>query len=403
MPINFFNQDTGSQIPDFSQLGALGKIGLALQNVNDGTAIPKYQQALANQTQQNLVNQARENELKKQSALQSLYADPAFISLPLEQQLLRQAQVTGDGSALANYQASQQITPYQQAELGIRRQAAGAAAAEKAQQLALMQQLFGGQAQPTAAPVPVTGGMSTPGNIAPDFSSVEPVDLNGAYPAVPVPKGPSPELMAQAGLMTGNSALVGYAGQLQARQDKLEAEARTAAKDLQAVKIPGVEIQPGYTPTADDAKKTKVALASYNKLVGEGGLLERYGKAIDKYGSEMGGAGATDLAGLKTDINLELKNVNELGALAGPDQQILNDQLYDLTSTGANARGGLLLPLTYGMASSPRDLANQSVDRLKATIKNNVNAGLSVSGYQPLNPGARDPVVNDGWTVEEVK
>lgn len=117
MPINFFDSAPAGQIPDFSQLGALGKIGLVLQNVADPTTVPRYQQSLQQQNQQNIINQTRQNELDKQSALAGLYADPNFLSLPLEQQLLRQAQVTGDGSALASYQVGRELTPFQQLSL----------------------------------------------------------------------------------------------------------------------------------------------------------------------------------------------------------------------------------------------------------------------------------------------
>lgn len=112
----FFDTNT-TGIPDFSQMGALSKIGLVLQNVADPTTLPQYQNSLAQQEQRNLVNQARQRELDQQSALASLYGDPNFLALPIEQQLLRQAQITGDGSALANYQVSQQITPYQRAQI----------------------------------------------------------------------------------------------------------------------------------------------------------------------------------------------------------------------------------------------------------------------------------------------
>lgn len=120
--VQWFDQAQPNQIPDFSQLGALGKIGLVLQNIADPSTVPKYQGALQQQTQQNVINQTRQNELDKQSALASLYQDPSFLNLPVEQQLLRQAQVTGDGSALSEYQQNQQITPYQQQQLALDRQ-----------------------------------------------------------------------------------------------------------------------------------------------------------------------------------------------------------------------------------------------------------------------------------------
>lgn len=116
--VQWFDNNPSGQIADFSQLGALGKIGLVLSNIADPNTLPQYQQALANQTQQNLINQTRQNELDKQSKLAALAADPSFQNLDING---RYGALAAIDPAYAirqlDYQASQEITPYQRAQL----------------------------------------------------------------------------------------------------------------------------------------------------------------------------------------------------------------------------------------------------------------------------------------------
>lgn len=402
--VQWFDNNPSGQIADFSQLGALGKIGLVLSNIADPNTLPQYQQALANQTQQNIINQTRQNELDKQSKLAALAADPSFQNLDINGKYGALAAIDPAYAAKQlDYQASQQLTPYQRASLAQSGQAS--ALANRRLQIELDQQrqlaaLLGLSGQPQAS-VPQQGGMSTPNNIA-NFDA-------------PQSNGASADALARYGVATGNSALVSYATALQERQRATEnfgdyapgqgGSTKTGTPftiDESGKPIVGVLPVPGYVPatgsvpTADDTKKVKNALASYEKLNREGGLLDRYSQAVEKYGSELGGEGGTLLSGLKTDINLELKNINELGALAGPDQEILNAQLYDPTDISANIRG--ITPF----ATSPTTLAKQSIDRLKATTQSTLDSGLGVTGYKPLN--GKSVVANlDGWSVKEKK
>lgn len=417
MPLNFFDTAPQGQMADFSQLGALGKIGLVLQNIQDPSTILKYQGALNQQNTQNIINQSRQNELDKQSKLAALASSPEF----------QASDINGKYSALAaidpayaakqlDYQASQQITPYQRAALA----QSGASSALAARKLEIEQQqqsqlaaLLGLGGTPALPSTPQAGGMSTPGNIAPNFSSIQPVDINAPVDKVAVGNNPDPLTLAKFGALTGNSPLIALAQTMQTRADTMDnftgyqpgqgGSTKTGTPftlDESGKPIIGVSPVPGYVPatgtvpTAEDAKKVKSALASYDKLNRPGGLLERYESAVDKYGSELGGSGGNILSGLKTDINLELKNVEELGALSGPDQGILDAQLYDPTSLGANLRA--FTPF----ASSPTTLTKESISRLKDTTRNSLESGLAVTGYKPLNDD-RAVVPNlNGWSVK---
>jgi hypothetical protein len=330
--VQFFDTPGVTGAPDFSQMGALSKFGLFLQNIADPTTLPKYQETLKQQQIDNLRIDQVKRQQQRESALAQLASSPQFQGLSTSEKYSALAAI--DPSYVnqgLQYAASQEITPYQQAQLGLERSriaaSQAAAAAEREQKLAERQAII---------------------------SALQGGDLNG---------------ISQAAAITGNSALASYANGIRDQKAK-----------VQAASIPGLEIREGYLPTPDDATKAKAAFASYQKLMGPTGLLSRYESAVDKYGSELGGEGAVELDGLRTDIKLELKNIYELGALAGPDEKILDAQIYDPTSAGANVRG--LFPIVM---TSPATLTKNSIKRLETTIGNTLNAGLGVSGYNPYN------------------
>jgi hypothetical protein len=152
-------------------------------------------------------------------------------------------------------------------------------------------------------------------------------------------------------------------------------EAGTPVLNVQPV--PGFVPVAGSAPNADDAKKLKTAVTSRNNLIP---MIAKYKKLVKKYGSEMGGAGDVQLNNLRSQIVVELKNISELGALSGPDQGILDAQLYDPTSFAANARDSS--PLRFW--SSATDLTNLSLENLKENIDNRVKAASQSIGFKPV-------------------
>jgi len=327
----FDNPNPNGTITPYEDLGVFNKINLVLNNIADPTTIPKYE---------------------AQSKLSQIANDPSFGQLAPTEQLRQYAAITGDVKPLAQFSSEQVITPYQQAQLGIQNR-----------QLDIQS-----RRQPNYQFIQNPDGSVSVGNPATgQLAQVtqSPLFNSGLQPG----QGTT--------LPSGKNVTLDESG-----------------KPLYGVDpVPGYVPASGFVPTADDTKKVKAATASSNKLLGPNGLLARYDEAVKKYGSEFGGRGEQLLNGLKTDINLELKNVNELGALSGPDQSILDAQLFD--PTNANIRGSLsFLP----GVTSPTELGLESSKRLRETVVNNVNAGLGAVGYKKTGGGKLNSA--GGWSIK---
>jgi len=86
--------------------------------------------------------------------------------------------------------------------------------------------------------------------------------------------------------------------------------------------------------TGEDPKKVKSAEASAQRMRS---MISELRKLHGTYGTERGGTGGTRMKQLMTGIQLEAKNLAELGALSGPDQRLMEDLAgADPTSIGSN-------------------------------------------------------------------
>jgi len=156
--VQWFDPAQAEGITPYENLGVLGKVGLILQNVADPNTLPQYNQAVNRDQAQRLQIQQQNEQVAQQSALKQLASDPSFASLDPATQYQQIAAITGDPSALAQFNASQTISPLQQQQLALQRQQVGiaqqAAAAKQnqaQQQQRILGQLFGGQgAAPSA-------------------------------------------------------------------------------------------------------------------------------------------------------------------------------------------------------------------------------------------------------------
>lgn len=91
--------------------------------------------------------------------------------------------------------------------------------------------------------------------------------------------------------------------------------------DMSKVTIPGFDIAPGAVPTPEDAQKLKTvaqAKSQLDKLIGD------YSEMIDAYGFEVEGSqDAKKIQQKEAQIQLQMKNLEELGALQAPDLAVL--------------------------------------------------------------------------------
>lgn len=80
--------------------------------------------------------------------------------------------------------------------------------------------------------------------------------------------------------------------------------------------VPGLEVDDGAAPTAEDAKKVKASQASLQRMRA---YAQELGELHKLKGTELWGDAATRMEQLETQLQLEGKNIGELGALSGPD------------------------------------------------------------------------------------
>lgn len=138
-------------------------------------------------------------------------------------------------------------------------------------------------------------------------------------------------------------------------------------------------------PGSPEQKKAKQAA---DKLEMVQFSLDSYRSVLGKYGVQaMPGAGKDILKAAHTDLLLQLKELNELGALAGPDYQLMLDLIKEPTSISAEIRemfGG-----TAGF-SEQLDLVQKKLDAAKAL------ASGQPLPEQPAAPGGQaeqDPAI----------
>lgn len=162
-----------------------------------------------------------------------------------------------------------------------------------------------------------------------------------------------------------------------AKFEKSEAQERELAamraekekeKATKGTVIPGYEIAPDAAPTPDDAKKVKASLASATRLKGDAAELRRLYR---QHGTKLTGPVATRMGQLATSIALEAKTVAELGALTGPDLDLVNKlSASDPASLMSNVKD------LFGM-----DETETGLDGLVRWADQTVESNLQTFGY----------------------
>ena len=158
---------------------------------------------------------------------------------------------------------------------------------------------------------------------------------------------------------------------LKAAQAARDEASATKEKDkADARNVPGFEVVPDATPTADDAKKVKDTNEASLRLRGTIGDLRALHK---KYGENPKDDGAELQQQALRAVQLEAKNIVGLGALSGPDFGLMQDlSAQDVNSIGAWVRRNFV------GASLEQSL--QGMERWMNTV---VNATAASRGYRP--------------------
>lgn len=171
------------------------------------------------------------------------------------------------------------------------------------------------------------------------------------------------------------------------REDALEAEAaereaRRAEKKGES-SVYGLEVAPGATPTADDAKMVKSIRAAANTMKS---FTSDFYNLYRKDGGKLTGPNGTTMKQLLTSIQLEAKDVAGLGALSGPDQGLMEK----LAGSNPTTIVGILRD-EFGV-----DDVGAAVQQLERWVDTKVNGRVRAYGYQFPSAGpARSPPDTD--------
>ncbi len=160
------------------------------------------------------------------------------------------------------------------------------------------------------------------------------------------------------------------AAQAETRAVHDEAEKERARKLTEDVP-PGYEVAPNANPGAESRKKFTELVNSQSKLKGLTASMRKELQGVDITDKALPGPKKQRLNQLATAIGIESKNVAGLGALSGPDMDLMN-----------------------AMASNPTNAWNLfadmagNMDGLDSWADNSVKAGGKAYGLRPTSGGA---------------
>lgn len=176
----------------------------------------------------------------------------------------------------------------------------------------------------------------------------------------------TPEQLAD---IAAQKQVTAQAAQLQKVQDK---EALKQARLGRSVK--GLEPIPGINITPDSVKKVKESFKSF-KIIN--GLMQQMQSEFQRSGGEiLPGKVKAKMQSITKDIQLELKELVNLGVLNGPDLVILQGQIPDPTGLGVNIERGLAGIIGGG------DPIQAKFDTFQGNLQRKLDANLEVNGFR---------------------
>lgn len=159
-------------------------------------------------------------------------------------------------------------------------------------------------------------------------------------------------------------------------QDAKDRERAEKAADKEAaVAVPGYDVELGAKPTPKDAETLKAQSAAARNMASH---LKALRELYAKYGTEMGGKAATNMRQAVIALQIEAKNVMGLGALSGPDMDLMHGiTVEDPTSIGANTKG------LFGY-----DTIGDALDGVQEWIDRTMEGNAGARGYRKTPAGA---------------
>jgi hypothetical protein len=131
------------------------------------------------------------------------------------------------------------------------------------------------------------------------------------------------------------------------RQEKIDTENRDKARKVEEkraeVSVPGFDIAEGAQPATKDAEAMKQVTEANRNLQR---ILTSMKTIVSKSGTEYFGENAKELQRLHSNAMIQIKNLEDLGAIQAPDKPLMETYLPDPTSFAENRDA--ILPFAGG-------------------------------------------------------
>lgn len=156
---------------------------------------------------------------------------------------------------------------------------------------------------------------------------------------------------------------------------KINADAtKTQREATVGNEIPGYRNVSGFKPTEKDIESLKSLAGSTKNILNAAdslkGSLKKYGVSSGMGFTEGGRIVDQDL----TNLQVELKNMYELGALSGPDMGLVNNAIGKISGPGA-----IVMP------GNDKKAAIEQVQRIADKAIKNLESKAQARGFEPLN------------------
>lgn len=155
-------------------------------------------------------------------------------------------------------------------------------------------------------------------------------------------------------------------------------EAAKKEADYQAgIKVPGLDVQPGFRPSADAAKTVRNAKTAHDDL---SAALNQLDSIYSRSGTNLIGDDSNTQSALLNGMRAKLKDLESLGALSTSDYALLDKQLPDPTSVAENIKGA------FG-----KDSYKARSKAFRDQLERSLNATASNAGYKVQSQGGPKP------------
>ena len=176
------------------------------------------------------------------------------------------------------------------------------------------------------------------------------------------------------------------------QSERLDKMKREAKQEVEELNVPGYSRQPGISQSKGEAEKTRLAMGVANNI--KNGLTTLQAQMETNGNFEWGGSGGSAMAVTASDLRLQLKELNNLGVLSGPDLALMMQQIPDTEGFGQ----------LLTQESTTKAQLNQVVENINRKIETSMAAkGYKASGSAQPTPGTESLTPDEQKELQELE